>query len=102
MSGTVISQGAIDSFGSIFVNGVEWQTTSAQVEIDGVMRPAPDLRVGMVVRVQGDFDAGGATGSAFEVVYDAIPASFDVREFPHGGAVLLQSGGMSRSRTSSV
>ena len=29
MSGTGISQGAIDSFGSIFVNGVEWRTGSA-------------------------------------------------------------------------
>ena len=74
MSGTGISQGAISSFGSIFVNGVEWQTDGAQVEIDGVMRPATDLRVGMVVRVQGDLAASGSSGTALDVVYDTLVA----------------------------
>ncbi|MCA9503281.1 MAG: DUF5666 domain-containing protein [Myxococcota bacterium] len=71
MSGTGISQGAIDSFGSIFVNGVEWRTGSASVEIDDAAGGEGDLRVGMVVRVRGTLDADGLGGRATSVVFDA-------------------------------
>ncbi len=70
MSGTGISQGAISSFGSIFVNGVEWEVGSATVELDGMSASEADLRLGMVVRIQGDFDPNGTTGSAYSVVFD--------------------------------
>jgi hypothetical protein len=70
MSGTGISQGSISSFGSIFVNGVEWDLSSATIEIDGAGASESDLRIGMVVRVEGTFDAGNLTGSADRVVFD--------------------------------
>ena len=35
ISGTGLSEGAIDSFGSIFVNDVEWDLARATIEIDG-------------------------------------------------------------------
>ncbi|HEB88236.1 MAG TPA: hypothetical protein ENI85_01575, partial [Deltaproteobacteria bacterium] len=70
MSGTGISQGSISSFGSIFVNGVEWEVGSATVELDGTSASAADLRLGMVVRIQGDFGPNGTTGSALSVVFD--------------------------------
>jgi len=70
MSGTGISQGSIDSFGSIFVNGVEWEIGSAEIEIDDAIGAEGDLRVGMVVRVRGDLDAGGTSGIATSVDYD--------------------------------
>ena len=70
MSGTGISQGSIDSFGSIFVNGVEWEIGSAEIEIDDAIGAEADLRVGMVVRVRGDLDAGGISGIATSVDYD--------------------------------
>jgi hypothetical protein len=70
MSGTGISQGSIASFGSIFVNGVEWQISNAQIEVDDVIGAETDLRVGMIVRVRGDFDAGGISGTATIVEYD--------------------------------
>ncbi len=69
MSGTGISQGAISAFGSIFVNGVEWDVDDAEIEIDGRRGSQTDLRVGMVVRVEGD-RAGGASGTALSVVFD--------------------------------
>lgn len=71
MSGTGVSQGSIDSFGSIFVNGVEWQLGSASIEVDDDSSAGEAaLRVGMVVTVRGNLDAGGATGSATSVIYD--------------------------------
>ena len=70
MSGTGVSQGSIDSFGSIFVNGVEWETGGAEVEIDGLVAADTDLRVGMVVIVRGDLDEGGTSGVASRVDYD--------------------------------
>ncbi len=70
MSGTGISQGSISAFGSIFVNGVEWDVSGATIEIDGVPALESDLRVGMVVRVDGDFAAAGLTGTATSVRFD--------------------------------
>jgi len=70
MSGTGVSQGPISSFGSIFVNGVRWDLSSASIEIDGVPAPESDLRVGMVVRVEGDFDAGNLGGTATRVQFE--------------------------------
>lgn len=69
-SGTGISQGSISSFGSIFVNGVEWNLSGTTIEIDGTPGSESDLRVGMVVRVEGDFAASGLTGTANRVTFD--------------------------------
>lgn len=70
MSGTGASQGTIDSFGSIFVNGVEWNTASASVDLDGTAGGEADLRLGMVVTVRGNLAAGGRTGTATSVAFD--------------------------------
>ena len=70
MSGTGVSQGSISSFGSIFVNGVEWNISSATVELDGVRADSTDLRVGMVVRVEGNFSDDGLSGDADTVAFD--------------------------------
>jgi len=71
LSGTGISAGAITSFGSIFVNGVEFDTSGATITLDG--QPSCDpkagcanpLKLGMVVQVQGAF--GASTGTAMRV-----------------------------------
>lgn len=70
MSGTGVSQGSISSFGSIFVNGIEWDISNADIELDGQSGSEADLRVGMVVRVQGDFAASGTAGEATRVTFD--------------------------------
>jgi hypothetical protein len=70
MSGTGISQGTVSAFGSIFVNGVEWELAAATIEIDGRAGTESDLRLGMVVRVEGEFGAGGTTGTASRVAFD--------------------------------
>ena len=68
--GTGISAGTVTGFGSVFVNGVEFSTTTSSVELDGASGPdeATDphrgLMVGMVVEVEGTFDDNGTTGTA--------------------------------------
>jgi len=62
--------GKIDAFGSIFVNGIEFETDSAEREVDD--EDAFDdsaLSVGMVVKVKGTASDDGR-GSATRVYYD--------------------------------
>ncbi len=72
MSGTGISQGSISSFGSVFVNGVRWDLSAATVEIDGENASEGDLRVGMVVRIKGDFESGNLNGTAIEIKFENL------------------------------
>lgn len=63
--------GQITGFGSIYVNGVEYDTTGASYDVDDVMASGDSaLSVGMVVKVQGSVNADGRTGSASSVHYD--------------------------------
>lgn len=46
-------QGSISGFGSVIVNGIRFDDTSAMVQLDGAFASAQDLRLGMVADVQG-------------------------------------------------
>ncbi|RLA52185.1 MAG: hypothetical protein DRQ98_10570, partial [Gammaproteobacteria bacterium] len=64
------SSGTIDGFGSIFVNGVEFDTDEAEIEIDGNSASEDELGLGMVVLVTGTVNEGGVSGTATRVVFD--------------------------------
>ena len=69
IGGSGMTVGAITGFGSIFVNGIEFETGTATVEVDG--QPNLDdtwLKVGMVVSVEGSISSDGLTGTANTVV----------------------------------
>lgn len=66
----VSSSGTINGFGSIFVNGVEFETTEATVSIDGDDSTEAALGLGMVVLVKGTVNDDGVTGTATTVIYD--------------------------------
>lgn len=67
-----LALGRLTDFGSIFVNGIEFFTNTANISINGVQsRPESDLRVGMVLTVTGSLDGSGKTGTASSVVYQA-------------------------------
>ena len=53
------STGSIDGFGSIFVNGVEFETDESDVSLDGLTSTQDKLRLGMVVTVHGTVNADG-------------------------------------------
>ena len=66
------SKGVITAKGSIFVNGIEFDTRSAAITMDDTSsHPDSDLKVGMVVKVKGTIDSASGKGVAQEVVYDA-------------------------------
>lgn len=64
------SFGTIDGFGSIFVNGVEYETDSAIIEKDGDPATESELGLGMVVVVVGTVNDDGVTGTAERVIFD--------------------------------
>jgi hypothetical protein len=69
--GRASSYGRILNFGSIWVNGVEFFTTTAAITIDNVPgQPESALKVGMVVKVNGDLAADGLSGVATSVVHN--------------------------------
>ncbi|HED33482.1 MAG TPA: hypothetical protein ENJ08_04580 [Gammaproteobacteria bacterium] len=64
-SGT--SSGVVTGFGSVFVNGVEYETDSASISIDGVTSTEGQLSVGDVVTLEGNINADGSTGTATSI-----------------------------------
>ncbi len=70
-SDQISSVGTITGFGSIYVNGIEFETTHASYRVDD--EDAFDdssLAVGMKVKVVGSVNSDGVTGMANQVYYD--------------------------------
>jgi len=59
--------GVITGFGSIYVNGVKYETDSASVSIDGVNSLETSLGVGDVITLEGTINPDGTTGVATAV-----------------------------------
>jgi len=73
IGGTGISMGRVSQLGSVYVNGIHYNTDSARFVIDGDdTRSLSDISVGMVVRVEGTRDLATATGVADVVTYDSL------------------------------
>jgi Domain of unknown function (DUF5666) len=66
-SSTTTTSGVITGFGSVYINGVEYETDSASVTIDGSQSAETDLGVGDVCVLQGSVNADGVTGTATAV-----------------------------------
>jgi len=63
--------GRVASFGSVFVNGIEFDTSKSTFNVRGAGAADPtSLSVGMVVRVKGSHDNAGH-GTATDIRYDA-------------------------------
>ncbi len=56
VDGTGMAFGTITGFGSVFVNGIEFSTSNSTIRLDDNSVSQADLRVGMVVRVDGSID----------------------------------------------
>jgi hypothetical protein len=65
----IVASGAISGFGSIFVNGVEYATTNAQIDIDDQPGTESQLLVGEIVTVTGTVNADGKSGTATQVTF---------------------------------
>jgi hypothetical protein len=71
IGGTGISNGTVTAFASVFVNGVEFDTTNATFTRNGQPATESDFSVGEVVTVAGTFNVDGNTGTARRVTYRA-------------------------------
>jgi hypothetical protein len=60
----LFAQGSISGFGSVIVNGIRFDDTAAAVKLDGFPASAQDLRLGMVVDLQGSRGADLTLGVA--------------------------------------
>lgn len=70
IGGTGISTGPITAFGSVFVNGVEYDIDQATLTRNG--QPASgqhEYRIGEYVTIKGQINADGVTGKATEVAF---------------------------------
>ena len=67
-----ISRGQITGFGSIFVNGVEFETTDSSISLDGASGTESDLKLGMVVTVTGTINPDRLTGKADTVSVEEV------------------------------
>jgi len=63
------TSGVITGFGSVFINGVEYETDDATFVVDGVEGDESLLKLGMVVSLSGS-DAGDGTGNALSIDFD--------------------------------
>jgi hypothetical protein len=70
MGGTGMTVGTVSSYGSIFVNGIEFNTDNVTVTLDGVTYlDDSEIDIGMVVSVEGSVNADGLTGTANTVTF---------------------------------
>ena len=72
ITGTSVVVGPISELGSIFVNGIEFDTTNAEVTVDGDPATAADLELGMIVVVRGRIHDDGLTGDAERIGSDHV------------------------------
>ena len=66
-----VSSGSVTGFGSVFVNGVKFETDNSTFDVDGNPDGTQDdLAIGMIVQVSGSINADGITGNATSIRYD--------------------------------
>ena len=88
-SGSGVASGPITGFGSIFVNGVEYVTSNAQIRIDDQPGAESQLLVGEVVTVTGTVNADGKTGTATQVTFSGDVAGPITRIDTAGGTFVV-------------
>jgi hypothetical protein len=64
-----VAIGRISGFGSVFVDGVEYTTSNAQIVVDDQSASEAQLQVGQIVTVQGTINANRASGTASVVSF---------------------------------
>jgi len=76
IGGTGVTSGTVSGFGSVFVNGIEFETDGASRTVDDVTDISNGrdddrvLGIGMVVTIIGSVNDDGVTGTADSIEYD--------------------------------
>ena len=64
-----LTVGVITGFGSVYVNGVEYETYSSSFSVDGASGSESDLEEGMVIALCGSVNPDGVTGEAVSITF---------------------------------
>ena len=82
INGGGIAVGPVTGFGSVFVNGIEFSTTSSTITVEGASASESQLKIGQMVEVRGTINASAGTGSATSIAandqYEGPVQSIDV------------------------
>ena len=92
ISGTGISVGSVTAFGSVFVNGTEFDTAGATIVVEGSGATQSDLRVGHVVVVDANFDDDKATRVEYRAQIKGPVTAIAVQDATVGRATLTVFG----------
>lgn len=69
VSPAAVTTGPISGFGSVFVGGVEYATSAAQIVIDGQTATEAQLQIGQVVTIHGTVNSDGISGAATALTF---------------------------------
>lgn len=64
------STGTVTGFGSVYVNGIKYETDSTDFNVEGFSATQNELAIGMVVKVEGTVNDDGLTGTATRIIFD--------------------------------
>jgi hypothetical protein len=65
-----VTSGVITGFGSVYINGVEFETDGTQFSVDDATGTESQLKIGMYITLEGDINADGASGSAAKIKFE--------------------------------
>ena len=69
--GSYRTSGIITGFGSVYVNGIKYETDDSSFEVDDDTEATQDdLRIGMNVTIKGSINPDGLTGYADQIIYE--------------------------------
>lgn len=86
----IVTTGTITGFGSVYVNGVRYDTSRASVYKDDDRATENDLRIGQIVRVRGSVAEDGGSGRTDRIDFDDnVEAPIDSIDLTNGVMVAL-------------
>ncbi len=66
----LLTVGAITGFGSVFVNGIKFETDTAAITVEGASASEADLSIGQIVMVLGTVNDDRISGQASQIIFD--------------------------------
>src|SRR5262252_4440209 len=88
-SAAVVSTGPITGFGSVILNGIEFETTQADIRVEDQVVREDDLRLGMRVTVEGVKDNNGVARATRVVFRKNVEGLIDRLDVVNNTLVVL-------------
>lgn len=86
IGGTGLVVGVVAGFGSVIVDGIEFDTSQATITVNGEAATQSELGLGMVVTIEGQIDEANLSGIADSVAFDSLIEGPVDGVFPNSGA----------------